>query len=89
MGCKLLRGALYFVIGPLVSSIVKMQMEMLFAAVGGKNRVRVVVFYLYVKLEVIIMHSIIAAMARDNFCTYFNSTQGELSWQYRHVRRTQ
>ena len=34
-------------------------------------------------------HSRIAAMARNNFCTYFNSTQGELSWQYRHVRRTQ
>ena len=34
-------------------------------------------------------HSRIAAMARDNFCTYFNSTRGELSWQYRHVIRTQ
>ena len=33
-------------------------------------------------------HSRIAAMTRDNFCTYFNSTQGELSWQYHHVRRT-
>ena len=30
-------------------------------------------------------HSIIAAMALVNFCTYFNSTQDELSWQYRHV----
>ena len=33
-------------------------------------------------------HSRIAAMTRDNFFTYFNSTQGELSWQYHHVRRT-
>ena len=34
-------------------------------------------------------HSRLAAMTRDNFCTYLNSTQGELSWQYRHVTRTQ
>ena len=33
-------------------------------------------------------HSLSAANVRDSFCQYFNSPEGEVVWQYRHIRRT-
>ena len=33
-------------------------------------------------------HSFSAANVRDSFCQYFNSPEGEVVWQYRHIRRT-